>query len=315
MSRGRVLITCPQLQSTIDEHYDRLADSGLEVVLPPVVQQLNEAELLELVPGVVGIIAGDDEITRAVLGRADALRIISKWGVGVDNIDIPAAAELGIQVTNTPRMFGDEVADVVVGYLVLLARQLHRLDRSVRAGEWSKPVGVSLANRTLGVIGLGDIGQAVSRRAFALGMNVIGTDVSQESARQAEARGLRVVGIATLLSEADAVSLNCPLTNENWHMIDSVAIATMKQGAWIINTARGPLIDERALVQALHTGHIGGAALDVFEVEPLPAESELRRFDNTILGTHNSSNTTEAVRRTSAQAIENLLAGLAMGGS
>jgi D-3-phosphoglycerate dehydrogenase len=304
-------VTCPQLQRTIDEHRSTFDAAGIEVLLPPVVQQLSEGELIEQLENADGIIVGDDPLTEAVLERSVHLRTISKWGVGIDNIDLAAAARLGIRVTNTPGMFGEEVADVVIGYLVMLSRQLHRVDERVRRGEWAKIEGVSLAGRTLGIIGLGAIGQAVARRGLALGMTVIGSEVFEPNAAAAEAIGVAVMAQDRLLRGADVVSLNCPLTAENRHMIDAATIATMRRGAWLINTARGPIVDEAALVDALRSGQIGAAALDVFEVEPLPADSPLRTFDNVILGAHNSSNTAEAVRRTSVKAIENLLQGLA----
>lgn len=311
MNRARVLITCPQLQRSIEEHRSSLNEEAIEVLLPPVVQQLSEPELMELLPGVDGIIVGDDPLTANVLARGDRLRIISKWGVGTDNIDLHAAAEAGIRVTNTPGMFGDEVADVVIGYLILLARQLHRLDQRVRSGEWAKIEGVSLASRTLGIVGLGAIGRAVAARAIAMRMPVIGTEIVETNTAAAIEVGVRAAELSDLLREADVVSLNCPLTEDNHHMVDAAALRTMKRGAWIINTARGPLIDEVALADALAVGQIGAAALDVFETEPLPFDSPLRRFENVILGAHNSSNTAEAVRRTSLRAIDNLLQGLA----
>lgn len=315
MSRGRVLITCPQLLRTIDAHRERLAEAGIDVELPEVIQQLSEEELIGLLPGVEGVIVGDDPMSRAVLERADRLRVISKWGVGIDNIDLAAARDRGIKVTNTPGMFGDEVADVVIGYLVMLARGLHRIDRGVRAGEWPKPEGVSLAGRTLGVVGLGHIGMAVATRGQAMGMRVIGTDVQEDRLAAARRFGVEPVVLAQLLRESDVVSLNTPLTADNRHMVDGAALSTVKRGAWIINTARGALIDEGALVAALEEGHIGGAALDVFETEPLPESSPLRRMDRVILGAHNASNTAESVSRTSVAAIDNLIAGLSSGGS
>ena len=299
------------MQRTIDDHRARFESEGFRVTLPQVSgQQLSEREMRDVVPGVDGLIVGDDEITRPVLEKADRLRVISKWGIGIDNIDLATAGELGILVTNTPGVFDDEVADVVIGYAVLLARQLHAVDDAVRRGEWAKPTGLSLAGRTMGVVGLGHIGRAVARRARAMRMRVIGTDVTPGQAAEASAEGVEIVDIATVLRKSDIVSLNCPLTEENWHMVDAAALAAMQPGAFLINTARGPLVDEIALVEALSGGHLGGAALDVYESEPLPAESPLRALDNVILGSHNGSNTVEAVRRTSTLAIDNLLAGL-----
>ena len=310
MSGERVLVSCPQLTRDLDVFRDRFESRGITLLAPAVVQQLREPELLGLVDDIDGMIAGDDELTRAVLERAPRLRVISKWGIGTDSIDLAAAAELGIRVTNTPGMFGDEVADVVIGYLVLLARRLHEADREVRAGRWTKPEGVSLRGRTIGVVGLGDIGSAVSRRAVAMGMRVLGTDVSEEAASRASAFGVEVTHLDSLIADADVLSLNCPLTDQNRHMLDDARLDAMKPGAWIINTARGGLIDERALASRLESGRIGAAAMDVFEVEPLPADSPLRQLPNVILGSHNSSNTAEASRRTSHRAIDNLLAGL-----
>lgn len=310
MSSATVLITCTQLQRSIDEHRAAFDERNIEIVLPPVVQHLHEAELLTLIAGFDGVIAGDDQFTRPVLEHADRLRVLSKWGVGTDNIDLQAAAELGIRVTNTPGMFGDEVADVVIGYLVLLARQLHRTDREVRGGMWPKHQGVSLAGRTLGIVGLGDIGQGVARRAMAMGLRVIGAEVELDRANQGRSLGVTVLELSDLLAEADIVSLNCPLTHDNRHMIDSASLATMKLGAWLINTARGGLVDEPALVDAMRAGRIAAAALDVFEVEPLPVDSPLRSLEQVILGAHNASNTAEASRRTSERAIHNLLRGL-----
>ena len=305
-----VIISCVQLQRNFDQFRAPLDERGIQAILPPVVQALSEDELIDLVPGIAGIIAGDDELTGAVLERADRLRIISKWGVGTDGIDRNAADRLGIRVVNTPGVFSDEVADVAIGYLVMLARQLHLTDSGIRAGDWPKPEGVSLGGRTLGIIGLGDIGQAIAKRALAMRMRVIGTDVDPAKTEAARQIGIEVVEHSAVLRVSDVVSLNCPLTAATHHMIDASALAEMKPGAWLINTARGALVDETALVDAIGRGQIGAAALDVFEGEPLPASSPLRDFHKVILGSHNASNTSEAIRRTSMLAIDNLLLGL-----
>ncbi len=306
----RIVISCRQLQRTLADHRPRLDERGAELILPAVEQQLTEPELLELLPGVDGIIAGDDHLTRTVLERADRLRIVSKWGVGTDSIDLVAAAELGIRVTNTPGMFGDEVADVVIGYLVMLARHLHTIDAAARAGEWAKPTGVSLAGRTLGVVGLGHIGQGVARRALAMGMRVLGSEVDPGNRASASELGVEVTSVESLLAASDVVSLNAPLTPDTRHLLNADTLALMQRGASVINTARGGLIDEPALVAALRSGQVGAAALDVFEVEPLPIGSPLRELDQVILGSHNGSNTLEAGHRTSARAIDNLIRGL-----
>jgi phosphoglycerate dehydrogenase-like enzyme len=310
MSSLRVLVTCPQLQRTFEDYRHRFDDEGVGVALPPVVQQLSEAEMMAIIGEFDGIIVGDDPLTAPVLARADRLKVISKWGVGIDNIDLDVARARGIVVTNTPGVFGDEVADVVLGYLILLARKLHVIDRSVRSGGWPKIEGISLTSRRLGVVGLGSIGQAVARRGLALGMRVAGHDVATTQQEAARALGVEILELDDLLRETDVVSLNCPLTRENRHLLDERRLAMLPRGAWVINTARGPLIDESALIAAIRSGQIGAAALDVFEAEPLPGESPLRAMDNVILGAHNASNTADAGRRVSELAITNVLAGL-----
>jgi D-3-phosphoglycerate dehydrogenase len=308
--KWRVLITCPAVQQSIDRYRERFAAQDVEIELPPVVQQLKESELLEIIDRYDGMIAGDDEVTAGVLKKGKRLRVISKWGVGLDAIDLKAAQESGIHVFNTPDVFGDEVADVVIGYIVMLARQLHKIDQIVRNGKWLKIQGRSLRDKVLGIVGLGSIGQALVRRATALGMSVHGIDPVPIPHSLVEGTGLRLVQWEELLEHSDFISLNCNLTITNRHMIGSREFALMKSGVCLINTARGALIDEIALVEALETGKVGGAALDVFEQEPLPAESPLRGFENCILGTHNSSNALEAVLRVNELAIANLIKGL-----
>lgn len=308
--KWRVLITCLQLQQTIDRYRDLFAEHGIEIELPYVVQQLSESELLEIIDRFDGVIAGDDEFTAKVLEKGKRLKVIAKWGVGLDAIDLGAAVQSCIRVSNTPEVLVDEVADVVMGYIILLARQLHKLDQSVRNGGWAKIQGVSLRSKKLGVIGVGSIGCAVVRRAVVAGMSTVGYDIAPISASFIEETGLRPLELEDLLQTADFVSLNCNLSRSNHHMLGPHEFALMKTGTYIVNTARGSLIDEAALFLALREGRIAGVALDVFETEPLPLDSPLRQFDNCIFGTHNSSNTHEAVMRVNELAIRNLFDGL-----
>jgi D-3-phosphoglycerate dehydrogenase len=307
----RILISCRQMLNVYDEFAERLKSAGVEVDLAEFTgQQLSEQDLLAVIHQYDGMIAGDDELTRPVLLAASKLRVISRWGVGLDSVDLAAAAELGITVTNTPGVFDDEVADVTVAYLILLARQLHVIDAAVRAGSWPKIQGRSLAGSTLGVVGLGGIGRATCRRGHALGMIVIGSDPRPAAVEAAGRQGVEVVTFKELLRRSDAVALNCPLTAETRHMFDSAAFERIRPGLLLVNTARGPVVEEAALVQALLDGRVSGAALDVFETEPLPSDSRLRGLDNVILGAHNASNTREAVLRTSSASVDNLLAHL-----
>jgi D-3-phosphoglycerate dehydrogenase len=303
------MVTCPPMLRTSDEWLASLTGRGIVVERPPVTQHVARADLERLLPQCDGIIAGDEPLDRALLETCmPRLRVISRWGVGIDNVDLGAAKDLGIEVRNTPAVFADEVADVALGYLLLLSRHLHAIDAGVRAGGWPKPQGRSMAGRTLAIVGLGAIGRAMARRGFALGMNVIGMDPMPQSAALAAEMGVHLAGVEELFELADVLSLHCPLTPETRGLVNAERIARMPAGAWVINTARGPVVDEAALIDALRSGHVGAAALDVFEVEPLPADSPLRGFENVILGSHNASNTAEAVSRVNRLAIENLLA-------
>jgi D-3-phosphoglycerate dehydrogenase len=294
----------------MDQFIDRFVEAEISVSQPEVMQQLSEDELCEVIGDFDGMIAGDDQLTARALEQAGRMKIISKWGVGTDGIDKEAAARLGIAVTNTPSVFGDEVADVAIGYVIMLARQLHRIDRAVREGEWLKIEGQTLADHTMGIVGFGSIGRSIARRAAAFGMRVCSHDVTPQAQALAREAGVRTAGLAETLAEADYLVLSCPLTAETRGIINADTLASMKPGARLVNVSRGPLVEEAALTEALAGGRLAGAALDVFEVEPLPMTSPLRDFDACILGSHNGSNTTEAILRASAKAVDNLLAGL-----
>ena len=309
----KVLISCPHLQKTIDLYRDRLAAKDIELEVPEMVQQLTESELLDIVDQFDGIIAGDDHFTGKVLEKAKKLKILAKWGIGTDSIDKEAAKRLDIPVVNTPNVFADEVSDVALGYILMLARQLHRLDRSVRDGGWLQVPGTTLRGQTLGVIGVGSIGRGAVVRGNAVGMKVLGYDVIPIAKSVQEEFKVTQVQLEQLLAESDFIVLCCNLTPENHHLLSDRAFGLMKDGVRIVNVARGPLIDEKALVAALKSGKVAGAALDVFEVEPLPMDSPLREFDQCIFGTHNGSHTKEAVLKVNELAIDNLLKGLGIG--
>lgn len=301
----RVLVTCPPMLGMIESFRPRFEARGVEVVAAHVVQTLGEDELCATLPQFDGWIIGDDPATRRVFeaGRAGRLRAAVKWGIGVDNVDFAACRDLGIPITNCPGMFGAEVADVAMSYVVALARETFQIDRGVRAGEWPKPRGLSLAGRTLALVGLGDIGRHTARRALAAGLRVIAYDPKAPPAPEAVERA----DWPARLDEADFVVFTCALTADNRHMFNAAAIARCRDGARVVNVARGPLIDEGALAAALRSGKLHSAALDVFEVEPLPPQAALRALPNTVFGSHNGSNTVDGVVRCSEFAIDTLL--------
>lgn len=300
----KVLITCPPMLRNLPEFRPRFEERGIALEAPDVVQTLSEPELVRLVPGCDGWIIGDDPATRAVFtaGKAGRLRAAVKWGVGVDNVDFVAARELGLPISNTPQMFGAEVADVAVGYVIALARHLVAIDRGVRAGSWPKPSGISLGGRTAALVGCGDIGRSTAKRLLAADMRVLVYDPVLAAANVPA--GAELVRWPERVEEADFIVLTCALTRENRHMINAELLRRSRRGVRIVNVARGPLIDEPALVQALQSGQVSAAALDVFEDEPLPADSPLRKLDSCIFGSHNGSNTVDAVRRASERAID-----------
>jgi len=306
----RALITCLQMQNCFDEFRSAFEERGVEAVLPTVIQQPSEDELIEMIEDFDGMIAGDDPLTARVLAHARRMRIISKWGVGTDGIDQDAARAAGIEVTNTPAVFGGEVADVALGYVVMLARLLHCLDASVRAGGWLKHEGRSIAQNTLGIVGFGSIGQAVARRAMGFDLRVVAHDLAQSAHQAATNLGVAMVDRDAVFARSDFLVLCCPLTAETHHLVNARSLARMPPDSYLVNVARGPLVDEVALAEALQSGRLAAAALDVFEEEPLPADSPLRAFEQCVFGTHNGSNTREAVLRASALAVENLFDGL-----
>lgn len=300
----KVLVTCPPMLGLIDEFIPVAAERGMELVPAQVTQTLSEHELVELLPDFDGWIIGDDPATRRVFeaGRRGRLRAAVKWGIGVDNVDFVACRDLGIPITNTPGMFGAEVADVAVAFLIGLSRQLFQIDRGVREGRWLKPAGMSLAGKRVALVGFGDIGRNLARRLRAFDLNVVAYDPASHD--DAGIGGVERAIWPARLDEADFVVFTCALTPANRHMFDAAAIARCKHGVQVINVARGPLIDEQALIAGLDEGRIAGAALDVFEVEPLPADSPLRKIPHCIFGSHNGSNTIEGVRRASNKALD-----------
>lgn len=303
----KVLVTCPPMLGMIDEFIPLAAARGVELVPAQVTQTLSQDELVEILPGYDGWIIGDDPATRRVFeaGKAGRLRAAVKWGIGVDNVDFAACKDLGIPIINTPNMFGGEVADVAVGYVIGLARQLFLIDRGIRIDHaWPKPAGMSLAGKRVALVGFGDIGRSTAKRLVSFDMSVVAYDPGIEG--NAGIAGVERASWPERIDEADFIVFTCALNERNRHMLNKETLARTKRGVQVVNVARGPLIDEAALVTALHSGQVAAAALDVFETEPLPAASPLRDMPLCIFGSHNGSNTKDAVRRASHEAMDKL---------
>ncbi len=305
MSTPLVLVTCRQMQVELPLHRERIEKLGYEVLAPDLGgrQQFTAAELLEYGPHLVGIIAGDDELSREFFDGAPELRTVIRWGIGMDSVDHDAARRHAVTVRNTPGVFGQEVADAAFGYILNLARGFITVDAAVRRGEWPKHEGMTLAGTRLGIVGFGAIGREIARRGSGFGMNVVAFDPYADDTPA----DVTMVSLEELIASSRFIVLACPLTPETFHLINAERLALMLPDACLINVARGPVVLEADLIDALKAGRVAGAALDVFEVEPLPLDSELRTLPNVILGAHNGSNTREGVERASTTAVDFLL--------
>lgn len=308
-----VLLTAPYMLPYQDRFRPVFDHYRIEVFAPVVNERMEEDQLLPFAGQVDGTICGDDRYTARVLACfAPRLKVISKWGTGIDSIDRAAAAGLGIQVRNTPNAFTLPVADTVIGYILTFARRLPWMDRAIKSGVWQKIPGRSLSECTLGVIGVGNIGKAVLRRARAFGMQLLGNDIVPIAPDFLVENGVEMVALEDLMRRADFISVNCDLNPTSYHIINPRSLAWCQPHAVIINSARGPLVEEAALIEALQTGRIAGAALDVFEYEPLPPTSPLCAMDNVLLAPHNSNSSPSAWERVHWNTIRNLIDGLGL---
>ena len=303
---NRVLVTCPPMIGMLDDFRKYASDKGLELVAADTQQILSEDQLLQMVPEYEGWVIGDDPATRRVLeaGTQGGLRAAVKWGVGVDNVDFAGAESVGLHIPNTPNVFGSEVAELAICYMIALSRRVAFVDREVRAGHWPKPTGNTLEGKTIGIVGLGDIGQNLVRRLVPFGVSIIAYDPFFSG--DAGWGNTILADFPDRVSELDYLVFTCALTESNRHMLSEDVVSKLRPGIRVVNVARGPLIDEHALLKGLEQEIIDSVALDVFEVEPLPLSSALRQYESSIFGSHNASNTSEAVHRVSQIAIDKM---------
>ena len=305
--KWKVLISAPYMQPVPEKYRKILEENDVELIIPPVKERLSEEELLDIIEDIDGVISGDDQFTVRVFDAARKLKVVSKWGTGIDSIDKEAATARGIAVRNTPNAFTEPVADSVIGYILCFARKLPWMNEQMHAGQWDKISGVSLSECTLGVIGVGNTGKATVRRAIAFGMKVMGNDIVEMPETFIEETGITMVSKEEVLKNADFVSLNCDLNPTSYHIMSKKEFSLMNPSAYIINIARGPLINEPDLIEALNEKKISGAALDVFEVEPLPTDSPLRGFGNVMLAPHNANSSPIVWERIHKSTVNNLL--------
>lgn len=311
MSQKTILFSAPYMIPFLERFKPVFDHYQLELIVPEVHERLGETEILKYAGQFDGTICGDDRYSEAVIRQClPRLKVISKWGTGIDSIDKTVAEQLGVQVKNTPDAFTIPVADSVLGYVLAFARRIPWMDRAMKMGNWEKIPGKSLDECTLGVIGVGNVGKAVLRRAKAFGLRLLGNDIKPIDTDAIKELGVEMTTLEQLLQKSDFISINADLNPTSRHLINSETLLLMKPEVIIINTARGPIIDQPALIKALEERKIAGAALDVFEDEPIPPDSPLLKMDNVLLAPHNSNSSPRAWERVHWNTIKNLLEGL-----
>ncbi len=306
-----LLLSAPYMLPVLDRFKPIFARAGIRLIVPDVKERMEEADLMNYAGQFDGAICGDDRFTARVLEAClPRLKVISKWGTGIDSIDSAAASRLGIKVMRTPNAFTTPVADSIMGYMLAFARRQPWMDKEMKATKWVKLSGRALSECTLGVIGVGNIGKAVTRRARAFGMHVLGSDIIEIDHVFIAESGIEMTDLQFLLSNSDFIAITCDLNPTSRHLINAESLAGTKPEAILINTSRGPIVDEKALVEALQAKRLAGAALDVFEVEPLLLDSPLLKMDNVLLAPHNSNSSPAAWDRVHWNTIRNLFEGL-----
>ncbi len=309
LSQCRVLVTPttfgkedPELRSTLEKTVG-------EVVYSPVARPLRSSELLPLVKDADGYIAGLDQIDSSVIEAADRLQVISRYGVGIDQVDLQSATERGIVVTNTPGANSVAVAELAIALMLVLGRRICGAHQATRSGGWPRYSGVGLRGKTVGLVGFGAIGREVATRLKAFGCRIVVADPCVGS-DCADTYAAQLVPLEELLASSDFVSLHASLNSSTLGLVDRTFLGKMKQGAFLVNTARGELIDEDALRDALEKGHMAGAALDCFKEEPPAPDHPLLRFPQVIVTPHTGSHTDEATNAMGWMSLKACLAAL-----
>jgi len=301
----KVLITPLEQVGKFSNVFFILEKEGCKVIKSPYPHPVREKDLLKIIQGIDAIITGNDEVTAGVIQAADKLKVISKYGAGVDNIDVEAATKKKIVVTYAPNQ--NAVADLTVGLILCLARQICEANILVKTGKWKRPfVGVEVWQKTLGVIGAGRIGQAVIKRVKGFEMKVLVYDICKDE-KIAEELKFEYTSLERLLKEADFVTIHVPLNDKTKNLIGEKEIRLMKPSAYLINTARGGILDEEALYLALKEKRLAGAALDVHVKEPPSNDNPLLQLDNVIVTPHMGADTQETLKNMDLVAAENVL--------
>ena len=324
----KILLTCPPMINRISEYKNLIQKYNFEIEIPNFQQIMNEEELCEIIANYDGWIIGDDPVSRKVFekGKTGKLTACIKWGVGTDNVDFNACRDLNIPITNIPQVFGEEVSDVAIGYLLCLTRKLHLINDGHKNIEWLKRIGETLVGKKVCLLGFGDIGRCIARKLLAFKLDVWVSDpaFSKSSVdgliKAGNGAGNTRISLETLqelqscnfnnlnkcLENSNYIICCCPLNSNTFHLINKEKILLCKKGVKIINVGRGPVICEKDICELLENGFIDSVGFDVFEEEPLSKENNLRNYKQNIFGSHNGSNTIEAVDKVSKIALEKL---------
>jgi len=324
----KILLTCPPMINKIKTYEHLIKEYNFEIIIPDFQQIMNEEQLYEIIGNYDGWIIGDDPATRKVFekGKSGNLKAAIKWGVGTDNVDFDACRDLKIPITNIPQVFGEEVSDVAIGYLLCLTRRLHLINDGHKNNEWLKPIGETLVEKKVCLIGFGDIGRCIARKLLSFKLDVWVSDpafskstvdglikggygAGDPSIDVETLRELQPVNIDNLdkcLENCNYIICCCPLNKHTVHLINKEKILLSKKGVKIINVGRGAVICEKDICDLLDCGFIDCVGFDVFEEEPLSKENNLRNYKQNIFGSHNGSNTIEAVDKVSKIALEKL---------
>lgn len=308
----RVVISAPYFQPVVARFMPIFKKHNIEVVVPEVKERLNETELLNIIGDIEGIICGDDALSEVVLRKAKKLKVIAKWGTGIDSIDQEACKALGIAVRNTPNAFTYPVADSTMAYILNFSRNISAMDKAMKQGIWLKIPGYALNEKKLGIIGCGNIGKAVARRALAFGMKVYMNDIKLVEDELIGNGLVEMVNKDFIYENCDFISLHCDLNSTSRHLICKDTLCKMKKCPYIINTARGGIVNESDLVAALLNKTVAGAGLDVFEHEPISVNSPLLKMDNVFHAPHNSNSSPLAWEKVHKNTINNLLEGMGL---
>jgi D-3-phosphoglycerate dehydrogenase len=300
----KILVATRSFGSTSSKPWDILNQEGCEIVKADMSQKMNEERLIELLKGVDGTIIGVVPMTAHVIQNSPSLKVASMHGVGVDHIDLTAAAASGVVIANCQGVNDQSVADLTLGLMISIARNIPSVDASLRKGGWGSHAGNELWNKTLGLVGLGRIGGGVAKRALGFDMKVLAYDPYVKDGDLLP--GISLMSFEEVLGQADYVSVHAALTEETRHMIGINQLKLMKTSAYFINTSRGALVDEDALFSALTQKQIAGAALDVFNEEP-PKDSPLLGLENVVVTPHIGAHTRESIERVGIMAAENVL--------